>query len=46
MEQYKKMDNTTPKKKGLGFTLVKRMKKECSWKTYMRNINVIYLSKY
>ena len=27
MEQYKKMDNTTPKKKGLGFTLVKRMKK-------------------
>lgn len=27
MEQYKKMDNSTPKKKGLGFTLVKRMKK-------------------
>jgi len=27
MEQYKKMDNTTPKKKGIGLNLVKKMKK-------------------
>ena len=27
MEQYKKMENSTPKKKGLGFSLVKKMRK-------------------
>jgi len=27
MEQYKKMENTTPKKKGIGFTLVRKMRK-------------------
>jgi len=27
MEQYKKMENSTPKKKGIGFTLVKKMRK-------------------
>merc|ERR1711874_88491 len=25
MEQYKKMENSTPKKKGIGFTLVRKM---------------------
>ena len=27
MEQYKKMENSTPKKKGIGFSLVKKMRK-------------------
>jgi len=27
MEQYKKMENSTPKKKGIGFTLVRKMRK-------------------
>merc|ERR1712013_795457 len=27
MEQYKRMENSTPKKKGIGFTLVKKMRK-------------------
>ena len=30
MEQYKKMENSTPKKKGLGFTLVRKMRKASS----------------
>ena len=27
MEQYKNMENSTPKKKGIGFTLVRKMRK-------------------